>query len=389
LHILCLSAGHTVDANTIADSNGHTKDPNNIMYPYNPWYDPCDPNHLKGRGTGITPEQKKIIESGAIKIGNSKEVKEDKKGPTQKPPTVTPVPIKRGRWSDPIDTSVAYDDLSYGFILSQMPFRDVHFYIVYGGLFTNPQYTTLKVWVYLNTDNNNVTGTMFAGLPGVDRRLELDVNFPSNYVYKGSVTTKVYKTGEPDYTTIVPGSVETIGKVIDSSYEGMPPSVRENADGIHLNIPMYLLGNLADEVPAKIVSHDFSSGGHDEATFVWEVVDHNEPVFELVNTRVYPGGMLHFRGYNFTPWSIVKIMVEDELIEEANTDSAGNFEEFTFFPGSLPFSGYFVTAQDISGRSDFSFVEYAPNIADLDWNSKVDFSDFAVIADNWLSGYDE
>jgi len=197
LHILCLSAGHTVDANTTADSNGHTKDPNNIMYPYNPWYDPCDPNHLKGRGTGITPEQKKTIESGAIKIGNSKEVKEDKEGPTQKPPTVTPVPIKRGRWSDPVDTPVAYNDLRYGFILSQMPFRDLHFYIVYGGLFTNPQYTTLKVWVYLNTDNNNMTGTMFAGLPALTGGLNsMSISRPI-YVYKGSVTTKFIKQANP------------------------------------------------------------------------------------------------------------------------------------------------------------------------------------------------
>lgn len=151
---------------------------------------------------------------------------------------------------------------------------------------------------------------------------------------------------------------------------------------------MYLPGDLADSVPAKIVSHDYYSGGHDEVDFVWQVVDHNEPVFELVNTRVYYGDMLHVTGHNFTPLSDVNIMMGDNLLGTAGADSYGNIDANFFVPGSLPFSGYVITAQDISGRSDFSYVEYASNVADLDMNTKVDYSDFAIFACNWLSGYD-
>ncbi|MBN1392143.1 MAG: hypothetical protein JW947_05000 [Sedimentisphaerales bacterium] len=388
LHVLCLGGGHKVDANTTADANGHTTDPNNIMYPYNPFPDPCDPNQTKERGDDITPEQKKILETRAGGIGKAIEVEEFSRSPSQQQPIVTPVPIIRGSWVDGInDTSGPNSDLTYGFLLSESPFRYLQFDIMYAGVFST-QYVDLTVGVYFNTDNNDMTGSTFAGMSGIDKRIMLDVDFPPNYVYKGIVTADVYTIGDPDYTTIEPGSVQTLLITADVNDVNLLAETKECADGIHLSIPMYLLGSLADEVPVKIVSHENYSADTDEIEFVWEVVDHNEPVFELVNTLVYPGDMLHVTGYNFTPLSDVKILIEDELLGTASANADGVIDKEFFFPGSLPFDAYFVTARDVSGRFDFSVVEYAPNVGDLDWNTKVDLSDFAVFADNWLSGYD-
>lgn len=375
-----------------SDSDGHVDDPNNLMYPYAKYEK--DGNDVD-RGTELTDWQKAEILKGAKR--HAKKAKIADKAPKKKDSsayTVVTLPIIHGGYVDDMGEPglvTAYSDLGAGFLFAENPISNLEISLLLEGTF--PSYDVNMVFtMYFDVDNNDLTGDSYGSATGIDKVLTMQLS--------GSHPGGPFMANLLDVATgrsiFLPfGSTQTIMKIIDKTEHPYPPEVEDYVGGLYQQVPLQLLNITANEVPIWVTSDNPATGDFDEAGFVWQLFDVNEPAFQLLTTRIEPGQPLDFTGRNFTPDSDVGIFLDDNFIGSTVAQLDGTIDDSILLDSSYYvfdiddeyYDFFFVTARDAFGKSDFSIVELVPNEADIYADTVVNFKDFAVLANNWLAGY--
>lgn len=376
-HVFTLGDKGLVDINDslkfeFSDSNGHVMDINNLMYP------------RATDGNELTPIQRAEIFVGAARHCNK--IKNVVRPNNNAAPIIVTWPLMRGGWVDDMyEVPLQYIDLGAGFFLAEHPLSNLEISILTEGLFP-PEIVNLLYSVCINTDGNSLTGIPVGPISGVDRIIEINVQgeHPG-----GEVTAHLQNTISGAVTFLPFASTQRIKKIIDHN---TAPYSEPYVDGIYLQVPMELLGEISGIMEGLVTSYDAGTTMSDEVTFFWEDTSATDPAMELVTTQIEPGDTIEVSGRNYMPNGDVTIYVDDEPIGTTPTDPNGSFSDVFFFePGSDPFDGgvpadYVVRAKDAEGNSDFSILELKPFDGDINLDTVVDFKDIAAIADNWLAG---
>jgi len=379
-HSLTLGPGHIEKAGTYADRWGHSRNPNNLMYPS---YLYKAGNKIRKRGKKLNEEQKKEIKKGAKCLGHTKLVQHIAKPyPFGEDPNVLCLDTIHGGWVDDInETANVYTDLFTGSLFAEDINGTLELNILLNGTFpTSP--VDINVAVYFNTDANGLTGSNFGPATGVDKaiNIELSGNHPA-----GDFDATVVDINSGSTTYLHDGHTATIVEIYDFPDDNDTPYTEDYIDGLNQTLPMSMILPLADQVPVWIRLDDNSSSDYDEVNFQWQITSPNPPTLELTTTRLEPGQKIFLTGQNFTPSSQVEIFLDDDLLDTITAEPNGAIDANMPLP-VVDFNDFFVTARDVSGAFDFSLLEVTHNIADLTYNQEVDFLDFSVFADNWLVG---
>jgi len=381
-HVLTLGKNHVIDKanNKNADNTWHhPDDPNNLMYPYNPYTRDGKP---VDRGSNLTDDQIKEIQEGAKRLGKTKVVKTTDK---QIGFLVDPLPTLHGGFVDEMgETPTPFLDLGAVQFFAETPSAPLEINLLLEGQFPgSPLPAEVRYSIYFNSDNNDLTGENY-GIPGVDKIVDI-------YVWgqqpRGPLDSGIYDIQSGRFDRLPCGSVERISKILDSSDDLLPPEVTDYVDGVRQTVPIELLElSLESVVPVFVDAVDFSSSEFDEFGFPWTPSDPGEPNFRLSNTRLNPCDPLVFSGSNFTPGADVEILFNDDLQAILPGTPAGDIGGSVPLPPGADFGTHFVTARDtVSGRFDFSVCQVVPNIADLNRDRVVNLPDVQIIGDNWLA----
>lgn len=368
-HVFTLGDKDIIDINDslkfeFCDDNGHVNDNNNLM----------DPTPTEDSNE-LTPIQRTEVFVGAAR--HCKKVKVVKVENNVAPKIVT-MPLMRGGWVDDMyEVPLPYIDLGAGFFFAEHPLSNLEISILLEGRFP-PMPIDVLYTIYLNTD----------GSPGVDRTIEIHVQG----VHPGGEVTASLQNNIGGTTTLLPfASTQRIKKIID--HETSPYS-EPYVDGVYLQVPMELLGEISGWMDGLVTSREMFSMLSDEVMFTWEDTSETDPAIELLTTQIEEGDLVEISGQNYGPSTEVTIYVDDEPIGTAITDPSGNFffsEVFFFEPGSDPFDGgvpadAVVRGKDGEGNSDFSILHIKPFDGDVNMDTVVDFKDIAVIGNHWLTG---
>ena len=184
--------------------------------------------------------------------------------------------------------------------------------------------------------------------------------------------------------------MERCGKILDSDEDGLPSEVTDDVDGIFIPIPTESLELVAPVVPIYITADCFDSGDHDEATFDFDSGGLPCPDFQNHTTLLRYGDPLIYSGSGFTPLSDVHILLDDSALCTVQSDASGNINGSywaTFAEDMATYNDFFfITARDdVSGGFDYSIIELEGNSANLNCDTIVDWTDFAIFAAEWLS----
>lgn len=393
----------TIDGNTLkidwSDVNGHSSDPNNLMYPYSRYKK--DGNDVD-RGTTLTERQKKEILKGAKRHVKKKKVVTTAPKKKETAINVTTVPVIVSGFVDDINEigviMPPFADLGAGLIYAESPAGVVEISLLMEGLFDlsgwPEEEISMTYRIMLDTDNDMMTGIPF-GMMGVDQVVNVDMfggMHPGGYV---RMTLENTITGA--FRNLPMCSTQRIYKIDDKDEDFEQPERTDYVDGVYLEVPMQLLSITADEVPVAVESQCHTTGTVDFAEFVWDIYDDDAPYFNLLTTQLRPGDIMEFEGGNFTPFEPVEISIDGEPIYSMPAEPDGSL--FGAIPVPNEFYGfgiddeyydyYYVTARElISGREDFSIVELLPEPADIVTDGCVNFVDLAAFATSWLAGCD-
>jgi hypothetical protein len=357
-----------------SDANGHIMDPNNLMNPVI-----TDGNEL---GNG----QRYEVLEGAKR--HCKKIKKVERLNNMEAPKIKDVYQIRGGWVDErYEVPLEYVDLGAGFFYAQNPLANLEFSILTEGLFPLTPVDML-VAIYINSDGDPATGIPIGPVLGIDRIIEINV---SGQHPGGEVMAHLQNTVAGTTAFLPFASTQRIKKIIDHN---SAPYSEPYVDGLYLQVPMQLLGDVNGVMNGMVTSLDTNSGFSDEVMFAWEDTSATDPLLTLVTTQINPGDAIELIGQNYAPYSEISIYVDDELIHTTFADANGGFIDGPHFdPGSDPFDGgvpadAVVRARDSEGGSDYSILEIVPFAGDINADVAVDFYDVALLANNWLISID-
>jgi hypothetical protein len=387
-HVFTLGKCHVIDKAAVrnADDTAHDpSDPNNLMYPYNP-YDK-DGNSID-RGGELTDDQIEEIKKGAKRLGKTKVAKKPKKGGSSAYVIATMQTIHGGFVDGLYDAipQIAYADLGAGFLFAETPTSLLEISILTGGLM--PVDASPTVTLYVDSDGNTATGEQFtvnAGgsvFNGIDSRIDAQI-------WGDSVFATISLVGGSGSKFLPGARLDRIAKILDSNDPCQPTVVTDYVDGIYIPVPIESLGFMGDFVPIYVTSDDFETSAYDEAFFVLEL-DKSSPKFQLENTLLAYGEPMDYSGSGFTPLSDVHILLDDTQLCTVQSDASGNINGSywaTFAEDMATYNDFFfITARDdVSGGFDYSIIELEGNSANLNCDTIVDWTDFAIFAAEWLS----
>ncbi len=387
-HVFTLGKNHVIDkaSGKNADSTWHDpNDPNNLMYPYNPYTK--DGNSVD-RGGDLTDDQIDEIKKGAKRLGKTKVAKKPKKGKSRAY-SISDLPTIHGGFVDEMyDTipPIPYADLGAGFLFAETPTSLLEISILTEGQFP-PFLEYMQFSIYIDSDNDIATGGFFPPFNGIDKVIDIQL-FGQHPGDQAQAFLTDVSSGDSSF---LPGArTERIAKVLDSSDPCQPPDVTDYVDGIYISLPIESLELQGVAIPIYVTSDDFSTGAHDEAAFVLELAD-TGPQFQLENTLLPYGEPLIYSGSNFTPLSDVHILLDDTPLCTIQSDPFGNINgsfdlDWELTTEDMQSDDYFfVTARDdVSGGFDYSILELERNPANFNGDTTVNWTDFGVFANQWL-----
>jgi hypothetical protein len=308
---------------------------NNLMNPLTP-------------GTELNAAQKRRCKDGAERWAKSKKRRDN--------PMVVPVDTKHGSWSDePDDVTKSHIDLFIGSLFAEVPAADLEVSIVLSGVHASGTDIDSQFEIFFNSDNNIDTGSTFGSFGGIDKilRITLTGQFPFTPPV-GIMTAEVFDVDSDSSTVLEPGQVARISTVFDDFETGDPPT-SEAFDAIEQSLPLSFLGTLADQVPIGIRAMDRNTEEFDETFFVFEFNPPPGPLLDMSPLFGQVGDTVNVEGTNFSPFSQVRILVDDTEVLITTTLADGSFLASFTFP-DLPADNYFVTARDDTGLFDFSVL---------------------------------
>ncbi len=355
-----------------SDDDGHVPfDPNNLMHP-------------TADGNELTPAQRYEVLQGAKR--HCKKIKKVERVNNLIAPQVVTVSQIRGGWVDDMNDVIPpleYVDLGAGFFFAEHLWSNMEISILTEGLFP-PTPIDMLFTININSDGDPCTGIPVGPVPGVDRIIEISV---VNEQPGGEVSASMQNTIAGTFMHLPFASTQRIKKIVDHN---TAPYSEPYVDGVYLQVPMELLGEVNDFMQGLVTSYDYGSGASDEVIFFWEDTTDTDPALTLVTTQINPGDSIELIGENYAPYSEISIYVDDELVSTTFADANGGFIDGPHFdPGSDPFDGgvpadAVVRARDAEGGSDYSILEIVPHDGDINADIAVDFYDVALLANNWL-----
>lgn len=378
-HVFTLGDKDIIDINDslkfeYCDDDGHVNDNNNLM----------DPTPTEDSNKLTTFQRTEVFVGAARHCKKVKVVKVE----NNVAPKIVTMPSMRGGWVDDMgEVPQEYIDLGAGFFYAEHPLSNMEISILTEGLYP-PVIVDIMYSMYLNTDGNPLTGTDYPafGLLGIDRMISIHIGGE----HPGGDVTAYIQNNISGITTFLPiASTQRIKKIFDSE---AGPYSEPYVDGIYLEVPMELLGEIGSVMDGLVTAEDMMSPSVDTVPILWEDTTATDPALELVTTQIEPGEPIQLSGQNYTPTTEVTIYVDDEPIGTTMTDPSGNFYGTFFFdPGSDPFDGgvpadAVVRGKDSEGKSDFSILEIQPFDGDINLDLDVNFKDLAEMGKNWLIG---
>jgi hypothetical protein len=275
-------------------------------------------------------------------------------------PVITRVDQKRAVWVDDLgEVTGGHIDLATGTLFAPSGTGDVALQVVIdlAGLHPAAADTHSRFELFFDTDNNPLTGATFDSFNGIDKVMRVDLSGQFPFVPpRGTMVAEWADIASGASVPLVAGTVERMAQIIDAEPPGRA-SVSDSADSIRQDVPLPLLGSLADQVPAGIRSTDLDTGESDEVAFVFEFNPPPGPLLVMSPLVGRPGEIVNLTGTNFSPGGTVSILVNDTEIMQTGTLADGSFSASFAFP-ALPPGDHFVTARD--GSFDFSVFKVLP-----------------------------
>ncbi|MBI9017402.1 MAG: hypothetical protein JEZ07_09100 [Phycisphaerae bacterium] len=375
-HVLTLGKGHAIDSGKgkYADNTWHSDDPNNAMYPHNPY---IKDGKKKYRGSDLTPEQIKEIKKTAKTLGKTVTVTQKATGCDKSKPVVNKQHAIQGCIIDDLEEITT-------------AICDIHTIT----LFATNNYDTLYIDVMMSGSSNlgdvldmGMNLDILGGLQSNQILVEIlpEAQTPLGMIpntMPGAQIT-VWHSNGPELTYL-PGCFIGQSAKLHDTIEGEMPVETDYQNILHLEIPMEILGLDAPVATIHATVFDHISGEFDEVAGFLEIVSPPGQQLILSNTDAFPGELIQLEGNMFMPNELVSIYADDELLTLAETDPEGNFfAEFLAPP--LPCDDYFITARcEESSVYDFTILKVSPHEGDVNQDNRVDILDVAVIANNWL-----
>lgn len=352
-HVFTLGKGHLVDDHDTpgtadddkSDGKGHVNDKKNLMYP------------TTEGGTDLTDDQKDEIKKKAKKRAKTKVVKTEQ--------TLETVPSTHSSWTDPLDPlKPPFIDLYCGTTFLEQPGANLQTVINLGGLF--PKTPVQAQYAYfLNTDNNNGTGIIAAGLfHGIDKVVFVEPSglFPFTDS-AGSVQSRIVDVATNQMTPLPPGIVERIYKIKDAFDSGLPGAVNVY-DSIHQDIPMSLLDipPTVSIIQGGIQTYDANTQLTEQRPIAIQVTAADDLAVVRVDLLVGTANdTLQVEGQHYTPNSAFNVLVDGAVVQSGIVAGDGTLNTSFDFP-VLPGADYFITVRDDTGRSDYSVFHNNRNL---------------------------
>ncbi len=393
-HVFTLGCRHVIDkaAGRNADDTWHDpNDPNNLMYPYNPYAK--DGNSITpiyiDRGGELTDDQIEEIKKGAKRLGKTKVAKKPKKGGSSAYVIANLQTIHGGFVDDMNDAipQIAYADLGAGFLFAETPTSLLEISILTEGQF--PVMANMLFSIYIDSDNNSSTGDDVGSFLGIDKVIDARL-FENEFaaLQTEAFLFDVYGTTNPEF---LPGArLDRIAKILDSNDPCQPTVVTDYVDGIYIEVPLENMVFQGAVVPILVTSECFNTSAYDEAFFVLELGE-TGPKFQLENTLLAYGEPMGYNGSGFTPLSDVDILWDDSALCTVQSDASGNIngsldlDTEPDYDDDHDYDYFFVTARDdTTGSFDFSIMELKQNPANLNGDATVDWIDFGLFSSDWL-----
>jgi len=193
----------------------------------------------------------------------------------------------------------------------------------------------------LNIDNNNATGAVVGGYPGIDRMVT--IRLVGTYPF--AVAADVYNTIDNTTTIIDPPQLLTLSEVVDAA-DDPPPTPLPLGYKLELAVPAASLGTLSSIVPVGVISTDEVDMVSDFTAFEFATTILPYPTLSLDQLIVeLPWEDLALTGSNFTAGEQVGATLgsSETSVGKETADGSGGF--------GLSISGAALWAQDLFGES--------------------------------------
>lgn len=344
-HVASLGKHHLVSTTPTvrADAKGHTTDTNNLLYPRN--------GGGFVRGSGLTPEQIKEIRKGFRKRGK---VKATLTTPTR---AVVPQTAKRGSSVDALSEppSGLMLDINSAMGFHNIADTDVEFRLGIGELFTTTPIQVVYT-LYLDIDDDTVTGQAFPPFEGIDRLVEIVLD--GEYPFEGSGFREamlIDTAGGGPMPLDPPGLIRQLK--VDDVFPPDEPSAEAFMDTIMVTVPAPLIDQPSPfEMFVGVRAFSPITFDEDITSFTMTELTDLDPILDVQPLDARPGDEIRLLGGGFPPLTPIDVFIDGEGVGAFQTQPDGTWDTGLTVP-ELPAGDYFLTVQDpVTGDFDFSWI---------------------------------
>lgn len=205
----------------------------------------------------------------------------------------------------------------------------------------------------VDADDNQTTGSTVAGVPGVDRDIQIIAHREEGEPLE--LLTRMFEL--PSFTRQALPNTPIIRPVTRRGDEG---TIADEVftDLLEFNIAKSAFGFSADQVPVTVISQADEFGAVvDSMSFVYNREQYlDDPTMTVMREFVEPDASISFTLEGLTPDSAFELFVDETLVLSDVLDSNGEFTGAFNLPPDLPDDFYFLAAQDSAGEFAFSAV---------------------------------
>jgi hypothetical protein len=347
-HAASLGPYHVVGPGNNADSGGHVDDPDNIMT-------------AAGFGaTELSPAQNDEIRSKAEHWGDVQETQDGQ--PSQG------THQQSGGAQDDHGDALGPDHLDFSYVaaFSTESAPTISLQAMFLGTVLEGQPVDVAYRWLVDADSNPGTGTVVAGVPGIEREIEIivlgdgiDPPMVEASVIDHQAGGVVTPISDVEWTTEV--------KFIDR------PNATSTAEPImqrlELEVDKALLDLTAPNVQVTVLSEGELPEVADSVEMFFDTLAYqNRPVLDLSPHMAQVEEQITFTATGLTPESLATISFDGEALQTDLSVDPDGVVNGTFEVCQLPASEefFFVTVQDDTGSSAFSVLRVLPQEDDLE-----------------------